>query len=114
MSKHDLEDTYLPAFRDAVVEGKVRTVMCVYNAINGVPGCAHEDLLQDALRKSWGFSGFVTGDCDAVRDIYTGHKYAKSLAEAPPSPSGRHGQRLPGRCSALREDRPSTRSTSTP
>ena len=81
-SKHDIEDTYLPAFRDAVVDGKVRTVMCVYNAVNGVPGCAHEDLLQDALRKSWGFSGFVTGDCDAVRDIHTGHKYAKSHAEA--------------------------------
>ncbi len=82
VSRHDLEDTYLPAFRDAVVEGKVRAVMCVYNAVNGVPGCASQDLLQDALRKSWGFSGFVTGDCDAVRDIYTGHKYAMSLEEA--------------------------------
>jgi beta-glucosidase len=82
VSKHDLEDTYLPAFRDAVVEGKVQAVMCVYNAINGVPGCANEDLLKGALRTSWGFRGFVTGDCDAVRDIYTGHKYAKSLAEA--------------------------------
>jgi len=64
------------------VEGKVQAVMCVYNAINGVPGCASEDLLKGALRTSWGFGGFVTGDCDAVRDIYTGHKYAKSLAEA--------------------------------
>ncbi len=82
VSKHDLEDTYLPAFRDAVVDGKVRAVMCVYNAVNGVPGCANEDLLQEALRKSWGFSGFVTGDCDAVRDIATGHKYVKSLEEA--------------------------------
>jgi beta-glucosidase len=81
-SKHDIEDTYLPAFRAAVVDGRVRAVMCVYNAVNGVPGCANEGLLADTLRKAWGFGGFVTGDCDAVRDIFTGHKYAKSLAEA--------------------------------
>ncbi|HXK09331.1 MAG TPA: glycoside hydrolase family 3 C-terminal domain-containing protein [Vicinamibacteria bacterium] len=81
-SAHDIEDTYLPAFRDAVVDGRVRAVMCVYNAVNGVPGCASSFLLTDTLRKAWGFSGFVTGDCDAVRDIYTGHKFAKSLADA--------------------------------
>jgi len=81
-SRHDIEDTYLPAFRDAVVEGKVQAVMCVYNAINGVPGCANEFLLKDTLRTSWGFRGWVTGDCDAVHDIFAGHKYAKSEAEA--------------------------------
>jgi beta-glucosidase len=81
-SSHDIEDTYLPAFRAAVVEGKVKSVMCVYNAVNGVPGCASEFLLDGTLREEWGFEGFVTGDCDAVRDIETGHKYAKSAAEA--------------------------------
>jgi beta-glucosidase len=81
-SVHDIEDTYLPAFRAAVVEGKVKSVMCVYNAINGVPGCASENLLDGTLREQWRFTGFVTGDCDAVRDIETGHKYAKSAAEA--------------------------------
>ena len=81
-SVHDVEDTYLPAFRAAVVEGKVKSVMCVYNAVNGVPGCASEYLLDFTLREEWKFTGFVTGDCDAVRDIETGHKYAKSTAEA--------------------------------
>jgi beta-glucosidase len=81
-SAHDLEDTYLPAFRAAVVEAKVKSVMCVYNAVNGVPGCASESLLDGTLRERWKFEGFVTGDCDAVRDIETGHKYAKSAAEA--------------------------------
>ena len=79
---HDVEDTYLPAFREAVVDGRVKSVMCVYNAINGVPGCANEFLLDGTLREQWGFEGFVTGDCDAVRDIETGHKYVKSAAEA--------------------------------
>jgi beta-glucosidase len=81
-SAHDIEDTYLPAFRAAVVEGKVKSVMCVYNAINGVPGCASESLLDGTLREQWKFEGLVTGDCDAVRDIETGHKYASSAAEA--------------------------------
>ena len=81
-SAHDIEDTYLPAFRAAVVDGKVRSVMCVYNAVNGVPGCASEFLLDETLRRQWKFEGFVTGDCDAVRDIETGHRYAKSPAEA--------------------------------
>jgi beta-glucosidase len=81
-SVHDIEDTYLPAFRAAVVDGKVKSVMCVYNAINGVPGCASEYLLDGTLRDEWKFTGFVTGDCDAVRDVETGHKYARSAAEA--------------------------------
>ena len=82
VSLHDIEDTYLPAFRDAVVLGRVKSVMCVYNAINGVPGCANELLLDGTLRAAWKFDGFVTGDCDAVKDIETGHKYVKTAAEA--------------------------------
>ena len=81
-SVHDIEDTYLPAFRAAVVEGKVTSVMCVYTAITGVPGCASELFLDGTLREAWQFTGFVTGDCDAVRDVETGHKYAASAAEA--------------------------------
>lgn len=82
VSNHDLEDTYLPAFREAVVEGNVNTVMCVYNAVNGVPGCASDFLLNETLRKQWKFKGFVTGDCNAVNDIQTGHRYVKTAEEA--------------------------------
>src|SRR5260370_22304321 len=39
-SKHDMEDTYLPAFRETVVEAKARSAMCAYNSINGEPACA--------------------------------------------------------------------------
>jgi beta-glucosidase len=82
VSNHDLEDTYLPAFREAVVAGKVNTVMCVYNAVNGIPGCASDFLLNETLRRQWKFNGFVTGDCNAVNDIQSGHKYVKTLEEA--------------------------------
>ena len=41
VSKHDMEDTYLPAFRAAVTEGKAESVMCAYNRVNGQPACAN-------------------------------------------------------------------------
>jgi beta-glucosidase len=75
VSKHDQLDTYEPAFRAAVTEGKAASVMCAYNAINGQPACANQFLLQDQLRGKWGFQGYVVSDCGAVRDIFTGHHY---------------------------------------
>ncbi len=69
VSKHDELDTYLPAFRAAVTEGKADSVMCAYNAINGQPACANEFLLEDQLRGKWGFQGYVVSDCGAVIDI---------------------------------------------
>ena len=75
VSRHDQVDTYEPAFRAAIVEGKAGSVMCAYNAINGQPACANQYLLQDLLRGSWGFQGYVVSDCGAVRDIFSGHRY---------------------------------------
>src|SRR5499427_7303174 len=82
VSKHDEEDTYLPAFRAAVVEGKAGSVMCAYNAINGEPACASQYLLQDQLRGKWGFQGYVVSDCDAVRNIFRDHHYRPTQAQA--------------------------------
>jgi len=82
VSKHDMEDTYLPAFRAAVTEGKAESVMCAYNRINGEPGCANKFLLKDQLRGAWKFNGYVVSDCDAVADIFNGHHFTKSMAEA--------------------------------
>jgi len=82
VSKHDMEDTYLPAFRATVTEGKAESVMCAYNRVNGEPACANTFLLQDQLRGAWKFNGYVVSDCDAVVDIYQGHHFVKSQAEA--------------------------------
>ena len=82
VSKHDMEDTYLPAFRATVTEGKAGSVMCAYNRVNGEPACANTFLLVDELRGAWEFSGYVVSDCDAVVDIFNGHHYTQSMAEA--------------------------------
>ena len=79
-TKRDLEDTYLPAFRAAIVEGKAGSIMCAYNRVDGEPACGSPMLLTDYLRDAWGFKGYVVSDCDAVVDIYDHHKYAPDAA----------------------------------
>jgi beta-glucosidase len=82
VSAHDLEDTYLPAFRAAVTEAHAQSVMCAYNSIDGAPACANTMLLQQHLRDAWHFDGYVVSDCAAAADIYTGHHYAPDMAHA--------------------------------
>jgi beta-glucosidase len=82
VSRHDLEDTYLPAFRAAIVEARAGSIMCAYNRIDGQPACASDNLLKDHLRGAWGFTGYVVSDCDAVKDIADNHKYAPDPAAA--------------------------------
>ena len=82
VSAHDLEDTYLPAFRAAIVDGHADSIMCAYNAVDGVPACANTMLLQKTLRDDWKFNGYVVSDCGAIGDIANGHKYAPSIEQA--------------------------------
>ena len=82
VSPHDLEDTYLPAFRATVTEAHAQSVMCAYNAIDGAPACASNMLLRDHLRDAWKFDGYVVSDCAAVADINNGHHYAPDMAHA--------------------------------
>jgi beta-glucosidase len=82
VSPHDLEDTYLPAFRAAVTEAHAQSVMCAYNAVDGRPACASPMLLQDHLRNDWRFDGYVVSDCSAVADVATGHRFAPDFAHA--------------------------------
>jgi len=75
-SRHDMEDTYLPAFRATVMEGKAESVMCAYNSLNGQPACANVALLEEHLRRDWGFQGYVVSDCGAATDIFGGHHFS--------------------------------------
>lgn len=81
-TEQDLNETYLPAFRAAIMEGKADSVMCAYNAVDGVPACASTDLLQKTLHGEWGFRGFIVSDCGAIGDIFRGHHYKPNAAEA--------------------------------
>ncbi len=82
VSARDLWDTYLPAFEACVREGRAVSVMGAYNRTNGEPCCASPTLLEEILRKRWGFDGYVVSDCGAIRDIYHGHKVVATAEEA--------------------------------
>ena len=82
VSDYDLWDTYLPAFRDLIVEANVSGVMCAYNAFGGEPCCGNTLLMQDILRNKWQFSGYVTSDCGAIDDFYRQHKTHIDAAHA--------------------------------
>ncbi|MBD3255639.1 MAG: glycoside hydrolase family 3 protein, partial [Candidatus Lokiarchaeota archaeon] len=81
-SKKDMEETYLPAFKACVQKGKAFGIMGAYNRLNGVPCCAHRELLQEILRDQFGFKGYVIGDGGAVDDIYLHHKVVDTFEEA--------------------------------
>jgi beta-glucosidase len=68
MSESRLRNLYLPPFKAAVDAG-ADTVMCSFNAINGVPGCANRETETDILKEEWRFDGFVESDFTAVAEL---------------------------------------------
>ena len=81
-SKRDLWETYLPAFKDLIVDAKVYSVMGAYNRVDGESASASWMLLSDILRKQWGFEGYVVSDCGAINDIFDSHKIVNTQEEA--------------------------------
>ena len=77
-----LREYYLPAFKAAVTEGKVQSVMSAYNAVNGVPASVNNWLLDSILRQEWDCEGYVVSDCGAISDIPNVHKYETNKPKA--------------------------------
>jgi len=82
VNKKDLFETYLPAFKALVKEAKVEGVMGAYNRTLGEPCCGSPYLLQDILRKDWGFNGYIVSDCGAINDFHAFHKVTKNPEES--------------------------------
>jgi beta-glucosidase len=80
-SAKDLAETYLPAF-ERVVRGGVEAVMGAYNRVLGEPACASVRLLDDTLRRQWGFAGHVVSDCGAIDDFHQHHGVSRDGAES--------------------------------
>lgn len=81
-SERDLYETYLPAFQALVQEADVASIMGAYNRVYGESASASPRLLQQILRKDWGFDGYVVSDCDSIEDIYKHHKIVETAPEA--------------------------------
>lgn len=82
VSKKDLEETYFPAFRACVEKGKVEGVMGGYNRLNGEASCGSYSLIEETLRKKWGFDGYYVSDCGAIKDFHMHHGITGDAAES--------------------------------
>jgi len=80
-SDKDLKETYLPAFEAAIKEANVQSVMCAYNRYRDEACCGSNLLLNNILRKEWGFDGYVVSDCWAINDFWEPNKH--ELVETP-------------------------------
>jgi beta-glucosidase len=82
VSKQDLYETYLPAFKACVMEAKVEAIMGAYNRTNDEPCCGSKTLLKDILRDTWHFEGHVVSDCWAIKDFHEHHHVTKNKVES--------------------------------
>ncbi|SHJ74235.1 beta-glucosidase [Reichenbachiella agariperforans] len=77
-SDKDLKETYLPAFKSAIKEANVQSVMCAYNRYRDEACCGSNLLLTNILRNEWGFDGYVVSDCWAINDFYMPNRHGVS------------------------------------
>ncbi len=94
LDERTLREIYLPQFEAAVKEGGAGSVMCAYPRVNGAYACENQHLLEDVLKREWGFPGFVLTDYGAGKstvnslnngldlDIYPGIVYRPELVNA--------------------------------
>jgi beta-glucosidase len=78
----DLYETYLPAFKMLLQEGRAEMVMCAYSKLYDQPCCGSKMLLTDILRNQWGFTGHVVTDCSAISGFHAASKVTQSPVES--------------------------------
>ncbi|XP_043709638.1 probable beta-D-xylosidase 2 [Telopea speciosissima] len=82
VSKQDLKDTFDVPFKACVSEGKVASVMCSYNQVNGIPTCADPNLLRNTIRGRWNLNGYIVSDCNSVGVFYDTQHYTATPEDA--------------------------------
>jgi beta-glucosidase len=81
-SERVIREYFLKPFEAAVREAKVQAVMPSYNEIDGIPSHSNRHLLEDVLRKDWGFNGMVVSDYFGVKELITVHHVVGNLDDA--------------------------------
>jgi len=82
MDSRDMREFYLYPYKELIENDNLPSIMSSYNAVNHVPTSASELYLDTIARRTYGLYGYVTGDCAAIEDIYTGHYYVETAEEA--------------------------------
>lgn len=82
MDSRDMREFYLTPYKKLIEEDNLPSIMSSYNAVNSVPTSASKFYLDTIARRTYGLKGYITGDCAAILDIYTGHYYVETAEEA--------------------------------
>ena len=82
MDSRDMREFYLLPYKELIEDDNLPSIMSSYNAVNGVPTSASKFYLDTLARRTYGLDGYITGDCAAIEDIYTGHFYVQTAEEA--------------------------------
>ena len=82
MDSRDMREFYLYPYKELIENDDLPSIMSSYNAVNKVPTSASAFYLDTIARRTYGMKGYVTGDCAAIEDIYTGHYYVETAEEA--------------------------------
>ena len=82
MDSRDMREFYLYPYKRLIEDEHLPSIMSSYNAVNHVPTSASAFYLDTLARRTYGMKGYVTGDCAAIEDIWNGHYYVQTQAEA--------------------------------
>jgi beta-glucosidase len=82
LGERTLRDFFFPPFEVAVKQGNARSLMPSYNEVDGIPSHTNRWMLNDVLRKEWGFDGTIVSDWQAVRQLAGRHRVADDDADA--------------------------------
>ena len=69
IDREGLRESDLLAFEIAIERGHPGAVMCAYNKVNGVYSCGNDWLLNEVLKREWGYRGWVMSDWGAVHGV---------------------------------------------
>ncbi len=82
MDDRDIREFYIFPYKELIQKDKLPSIMTAYNAVNSIPMSASIFYVDSVIRKTYGMDGYVTGDCGAISDMFTGHRFAKDADEA--------------------------------
>jgi beta-glucosidase-like glycosyl hydrolase len=82
MDSRDMREYYLAPYKSLIEKDNLPAIMTAYSAVNRIPVSASKFLVDTVARRTFGLDGYVTGDCGAISDIRSGHRFVQSNEEA--------------------------------
>ncbi|MDR2910770.1 MAG: glycoside hydrolase family 3 C-terminal domain-containing protein [Bacteroidales bacterium] len=82
MDSRDMREFYLSPYKSLIEKDNLPSIMSSYNAVNGEPTTGSKYYLDTIARRTYGLQGYITGDCSAVDDIYSGHYFVETPEQA--------------------------------